>query len=140
VKSARKSKDSSLKAIAKKTVEPPTKPTGPKVSKTHKPADLGLEEWQRLLRRQFGQQQNFTLQNTGDHPFYSDFALNNAQTGKTYKIAIRGAAPGDNYCSCPDYAINSLGTCKHIEFTLALLMEKKGAEKAFKGGYLPPYS
>ena len=112
----------------------------PKVSKTHKPAELGLEEWQRLLRRQFGQQQNFLLKNTGEHPIFSEFSLNNSQTGKTYRIAIRGRAPGDNYCSCPDYAINNLGTCKHIEFTLVQLMKKRGAQKAFSSCYLPLYS
>jgi superfamily II DNA or RNA helicase len=112
----------------------------PKVSKTHKPAELELEEWQRLLRRQFGQQQNFLLKNTGEHPTFSEFSLTNSQTGKTYRIAIRGAAAGDNYCSCPDYAINNLGTCKHIEFTLAQLMKKRGAQKAFSSGYLPLYS
>lgn len=111
----------------------------PKVSKTHKPAELDLEEWQRLLRRQFGQQQNFLLKNTGGHPTFSEFSLTNSQTGKTYRIAIRGVAAGANYCSCPDYAINNLGTCKHIEFTLAQLMKKRGAQKAFASAYLPPF-
>jgi hypothetical protein len=36
------------------------------------------------------------------------------------------------------YAINNLGTCKHIEFTLAQLMKKRSAQKAFSSAYLPP--
>ena len=116
------------------------KPLVPKVSRTHKPEGMELEEWQRLLRRDFGVQQNFVLTNTGDHPIFSDFSLTNPQTGKTYRIAIRGNSPGDNFCSCPDYRINNLGTCKHLEFTLAKLKGRKGAAKLFRERYEPPFS
>ncbi|BBO19038.1 DNA or RNA helicase superfamily II [Candidatus Brocadia pituitae] len=111
-----------------------------KISRTHKPEDLSLEDWQRILRKQYGEQQNYQLENTGNHPFFSEFKLTNPESGKVYKIAVRGDAPGDNYCSCPDYSINNLGTCKHIEFTLSWLMKRKGAKKAFMAGYTPSYS
>jgi len=111
------------------------------LSRIHKPDDVTLEEWQRTLRRQFGEKQNFSVVNVGLHPLFSDFVLTNPQSGRTYKIAIRGAAPGLNYCSCPDYSINNLGTCKHIEFTLQKLRQEQGAEKQLtEGGYTPPYS
>ncbi len=126
-----------IKLKKKKTKKKPIKLS---VSKTHKPDDMELEVWQRALRKQFGIQQRFVLKNTGDHPVFSDFSLTNPETGKTYKLAIRGAVPGDNYCSCPDYGINNLGTCKHIEFALSRLMKKPGAKKAFREGYVPPYS
>jgi superfamily II DNA or RNA helicase len=116
------------------------KPIKLSVSRTHKPDNISLEDWQRLLRKQFGVQQCFKLQNRGDHPIFSDYLLTNSETGKTYKIAIRGSNPGDNYCSCPDYSINNLGTCKHIEFVLSRLVKKKGAKKAFKEGFTPQYS
>src|SRR5690349_20305924 len=48
--------------------------------------------------------------------------------------------PGGNLCSCPDYATSELGTCKHIEFTLARLEKKRGAKSAFARGYRPPFS
>jgi superfamily II DNA or RNA helicase len=115
-------------------------PVPPKVSRTHKPDDFTLEEWQRILRRQFGEKQDFILVNVGDDPIFSDFALTNPQSGKTYKIAIRGDAPGVNYCSCPDYSINNLGTCKHIEFTLSKLLQEPGAQKRLREGYAPPWS
>ncbi len=111
-----------------------------KVSRTHKPEDLSLEDWQRALRKQFGEQQRFILRNNGEHSIFSEFLLTNPATGKTYKLAIRGRAAGDNYCSCPDFSINSLGTCKHIEYTLAKLEKKPGAKKAFKEGFALPYS
>lgn len=111
-----------------------------KISRTHKPEGLSLEEWQRILRKQYGEQQNYQLENTGNHPFFTEFKLTNPESGKVYKIAVRGVVPGDNYCSCPDYSINNLGTCKHIEFTLSWLMKGKGAKKAFMARYTPSYS
>ena len=111
-----------------------------RIPRTHKPEDISLEEWQRILRKQYGEQQKYKLENTGDHPLFSEFKLTNPESGKAYKIAIRGDAPGDNYCSCPDYSINNLGTCKHIEFTLSKLMKRRGAKKAFTEGYTLPYS
>jgi len=112
----------------------------PKVSRTHKPDGMELAEWQALLRKQFGTQQNFLLKNLGDHQIFSDFQLTNPQSGRSYRIAIRGASAGDNFCTCPDFRINNLGTCKHIEFTLAHLMRKRGAKKVFKAGFVPPFS
>lgn len=116
------------------------KPVRLKVSRTHKPDDLSLEEWQRVLRKQYGEQQKFRIKNTGDHPVFSDFLLTNPESGRTYKIAIRGDAPGNNHCSCPDYSINNLGTCKHIEYVLFQLKKKRGGKKAFKEEFIPYYS
>ena len=90
----------------------------PKLSRTHAPADLSTIEWQRELRRQFGREQSFGLENTGGAPFFSEFLVSNPQSKSRYRVAIRGLRPGDNFCACPDYATNELGTCKHIEFVL----------------------
>ena len=116
------------------------KPLRMSVPLTHKPEGLGLEEWQRLLRKQYGEQQDFRVENRGDHPIFSEFILTNPRSQKTYKIAIRGDQPGDNYCSCPDFRINDLGTCKHIAFTLNQLMTVRNAERIFAEGYVPPFS
>lgn len=111
-----------------------------KVSKSYKPEELELEEWQRLLRKQYAAQQDFKVENIGGHPVFSEFLLTNKQSGKTYKVAVRGQEAGCNYCSCPDYSINNLGTCKHIEFMLLKLLRKKGAKKAFSTGFAHSYS
>ncbi len=37
---------------------------------------------------------------------------------QTYRVHIRSLADRSNYCSCPDFATNQLGTCKHIEAVL----------------------
>jgi len=111
-----------------------------KTPRTKKPAGMSLEEWQIALRREFATVQQFTMKNMGDNPIFSDFIVENPETGGKYKVAIRGSVPGSNYCSCPDFAVNTLGTCKHVEFVLSKLKRKRGAKKAFKEGYKEPYS
>jgi superfamily II DNA or RNA helicase len=112
----------------------------PKFLRTHAPKDVSPVEWQRALRRQFGREQTFGLENMGAEPFFSEFRVTNPQSKSTYHVAIRGRQPGDNYCACPDYATNELGTCKHIEWVLAHLEKKRGAKAAFARGYHPPFS
>ena len=120
-----------------RTTKPPKEA---KLSRTHVPAELSPVDWQRALRRQFGREQAFGLENIGAEPFFSEFRVSNPQSKSAYRVAIRGKQPGDNYCACPDYATNELGTCKHIEFVLAVLEKKRGAKAAFMRGYHPPFS
>src|SRR5882757_2081147 len=118
-----------------------TKPTKePKLSRTHAPLDLSPVDWQRGLRRQFGREQAFGLENLGGEPFFSEFRVSNPVSKSNYRVAIRGLGPGGNFCSCPDYATSELGTCKHLEFTLARLEKKRGAKTAFARGYQPAFS
>ena len=118
-----------------------TKPNKePKLSRTHAPPDLSPLDWQRGLRRQFGREQAFRLENLGSEPFFSEFRVSNPVSKSSYRVAIRGLGPGGNFCSCPDYATSELGTCKHIEFTLARLEKKRGARAAFARGYQPAFS
>ena len=112
----------------------------PKLSRTQAPADLSPADWQRGLRRQFGREQAFGLENMGSEPFFSEFRVSNPVSKSSYRVAIRGRGPGGNFCSCPDYSTSELGTCKHIEFTLARLEKKRGAKTAFARGYQPAFS
>src|SRR5262245_27090878 len=112
----------------------------PKLSRSHAPAGLSPVEWQRGLRRQFGREQAFGLENLTGEPFFSEFRVNNPASKSSYRVAIRGRGPGGNFCSCPDHATSELGTCKHIEFTLAQLEKKRGAKAAFARGYRPAFS
>ena len=98
------------------------------------------EAWQAALRRQFGHEQRFTLKNVGVDPLFSEFQVINPESRRTYRVAIRGSEPGSNFCACPDFATNTLGTCKHIEFTLGRLVRKPGARAAFARGWEPPFS
>ncbi len=119
----------------------------PRLSRQRKPPEMAADDWQRALRRQFGREQGFELQNLADaakgakqSPVFSEFRVSNADSGGHYRVAIRGTASGDNLCSCPDFATNDLGTCKHIEFTLAKLLARRGGKAALARGYTPPYS
>lgn len=115
-------------------------PTTRKISHLRKPEEMPLQQWQIALRRQIAQQQNFQLKNIGSEPVFSEFTVRNQKTGSEYRVAIRGQNCGDNFCSCPDFAVNTLGTCKHIEFTLSKLRRKRGGAKALMQGFYPAYS
>ena len=60
-----------------------------------------------------------------DGGLYGDYRVKSA-SGKTYRVAMRGPGFFDNYCSCPDFAVNTLGTCKHIEALLLRLRQRHG--------------
>jgi superfamily II DNA or RNA helicase len=71
------------------------------------------------------------LERPGREP-YGDYRVKSA-SGKTYRVAMRGPGLFENYCSCPDFGVNTLGTCKHIEALLLLLRRRHGAALARKG-------
>ncbi len=112
----------------------------PRLSRTRRPPELPVADWQAALRRQFGREQPFGLENLGSDPVFSDFLVLNPASGTRYRVAIRGREPGQNFCACPDFATNDLGTCKHIEFTLARLESRRGGKKALATGSQPAYS
>ncbi len=111
-----------------------------KLSHLRRPAELTPDVWQRQLRRQFGRAQKFKVENLGGEPVFSEYRVTNPHSGGSYRVAIRGAQPGDNYCACPDFATNDLGTCKHIEFVLARLERRPGGARALRQGHRPRYS
>jgi superfamily II DNA or RNA helicase/predicted nucleic acid-binding Zn finger protein len=111
-----------------------------RTSRMRKPEDMTLEEWQVALRREYGREQIFTFRNLGAEPVFSEFAVTNPKSGRTYRVAVRDRELGANYCSCPDFAVNALGTCKHIEWLLAKLERKRGGKRAFRDGFQPSYS
>ena len=111
-----------------------------KLSRTRKPEQMSVEDWQVALRREHGRQQKFRLKNVGQAPVFSEYLVGNPATRRTYRVAVRGTGLGDNFCSCPDFAVNTLGTCKHIEFTLAALERKPGVKRVLAAGFQPAYS
>ncbi len=109
-----------------------------KLSRTHAPEGMTLRQWQLELRRQFGAEQPFRIQKLGPEPVFAEYAVANPATRRTYRVVIRGEEPGRNYCSCPDYAVNTLGTCKHIEATLHRLRRKHA--HILRRGFRPPFA
>lgn len=109
-----------------------------KISHTHRPQNMSLEDWQRALRLKVSRLQPLKLVNLGKEPVFSEFAVTNPTSKRTYRVAIRGETPGVNFCSCPDYAVNTLGTCKHVEFVLNHLRRKYAT--TLRRGWKPPFS
>src|SRR3989338_8496962 len=56
--------------------------------------------------------------------YFSNFAVH-SKGGQPYQVEIRSLSDRINSCSCPDYDVNGLGTCKHIEKVLLTLQKKK---------------
>jgi superfamily II DNA or RNA helicase len=56
---------------------------------------------------------------------YGDYMVKSA-SGREYRVAMRGPSLFENFCSCPDFAVNTLGTCKHIEALLLSLHRRFG--------------
>jgi superfamily II DNA or RNA helicase len=46
-------------------------------------------------------------------------------TGKQYEVTLHDPAAGRGHCSCPDYAGNRLGVCKHLIYLSAVLRRKR---------------
>ncbi len=58
--------------------------------------------------------EKMSLQSLDPSQPWTDYTLTSAESGKTYRLALRGEQRGQSYCSCPDFRTNTLGTCKHI--------------------------
>jgi superfamily II DNA or RNA helicase len=111
-----------------------------KLSREERPESMTLETWQIELRRQFGRDQPFLLRNVGGDPYLSDFLVANPSSKRTYRVTVRGLVPGMNACTCPDFATNTLGTCKHIEFTLGRLCRTRRGKEALTHPAPPAHS
>ena len=130
----------SLSRSSRRAADKHPAPAEPRLSRQRKPRNLSVRDWQIGLRRQFGREQPFLIENIGAERVFSEYALTNPQTHGRYRVAIRGAAPGQNYCSCPDFATNDLGTCKHVEFALQRIRARRGGAAALERVFAPPYS
>ncbi len=105
-----------------------------------KPSELKVEEWQSALRKQYALEQKFKVRNIGSEPLYSDYEVYNPDTDKTYKVSIRDNINSYNYCSCPDFKVNTLGTCKHVEFVLLSKLRFKKYQKLIAKSQKNTYS
>lgn len=74
------------------------------------------------------------LRSTDSDCPWTDYTVTSRQSGKTYRVALRGFEPGESYCSCPDFQTNHLGTCKHILHACAKV-RKRFSQKAIDKPY-----
>src|SRR4051794_23724648 len=63
------------------------------------------------------------------HPVFGTFRVS-SETGSSYEVEIRSLSQHDNSCGCPDYEVNGLGTCKHVEAVLARVRTVRQAKTA----------
>ncbi|MEX0805474.1 MAG: DEAD/DEAH box helicase, partial [Candidatus Binatia bacterium] len=56
----------------------------------------------------------------GAHPIFANFQVSSG-SGMSYSIEIRSLRERLYFCTCVDFRINGLGTCKHVEATLHYL-------------------
>jgi hypothetical protein len=69
----------------------------------------------RILR---AREEKFGIRNLAPrHPVFSDFEVQ-SQSGMTYTVEIRSIARRKFDCTCVDFQVNGLGTCKHCEAVL----------------------
>jgi SNF2 family DNA or RNA helicase len=111
-----------------------------KVSYLRKPEGMSDVKWQTTLRQQIAAEQNFNIRPLSDGSVYGDYAVQSPQSPVTYKVALRSADNSLNFCSCPDFKTNQLGTCKHIEAVLLKIKSKRASKKELALPYTRPYS
>ncbi|MBR9979996.1 MAG: DEAD/DEAH box helicase family protein [Desulfatitalea sp.] len=75
-------------------------------------------------RRERAHKEKMVLQSMDRNQLWTDYIVTSKVSGKSYRIALRGFAPGESYCSCPDFRKNTLGTCKHILYVQGRLKTK----------------
>lgn len=61
----------------------------------------------------------------GDQAFFGTFRTRSRNGGGSYLVEIRSLKELQNSCTCPDYRVNGLGTCKHIEAVLSRLRHRR---------------
>ncbi len=73
-----------------------------------------LVEQEVARRQERAQKERMTIRSLDAKKLWTDYMVTSAESGKTYRVALRGWELGESYCSCPDFRKNTLGVCKHI--------------------------
>ena len=78
-------------------------------------------------RQERAKTEKYRLRSLDGKTPWADYLVTNANTGKTYRVALRGEERGDSYCSCPDFRTNTLGVCKHVYYVLGKVRNRFSA-------------
>ncbi len=89
-------------------------------------------------REERARNERMTLRSSDPSTPWTDYTISNPESGKTYRLAVRGLQRGQSYCSCPDFRTNTLGTCKHLLHAIEKLKKRFTAEE-LKQPYLSPH-
>ena len=97
-------------------------------------AGATLEETERRRREQRAASELFEVERLLGGAVYARYAVR-SPSSERYEVAIRALDAPHNDCTCPDFATNRLGTCKHIEAVLRRLrMSAKSFREALSAG------
>ena len=126
--------------MKRKPVKKKSAPVKTKISHTRKPENMSDVEWQTILRQQIAADESFDIQKTSGGAVFGDYKVHSGKTSNTYKVALRSADNSLNFCSCPDFKTNQLGTCKHIEAVLSKIKSRPSLKRQLAVPYTPPYT
>lgn len=79
--------------------------------------DLSEDELVRrelLRRKERAGKERLQVKPVDGRKLWTDYVITSRESGKSYRVALRGVERGESYCTCPDFRKNTLGTCKHI--------------------------
>ncbi|MDZ4850173.1 MAG: DEAD/DEAH box helicase [Pirellulaceae bacterium] len=65
---------------------------------------------------------------------WTDYSVTSKESGRSYRVSLRGIDVGQSYCSCPDFRTNQLGTCKHV-LRVQETIEKKFSQQTLAKPY-----
>lgn len=65
-------------------------------------------------RRKRGKEETMIVRSVDNERPWTDYIVTSKQSGRSYRVALRGMDLSDSFCTCPDFRTNRLGTCKHI--------------------------
>jgi SNF2 family DNA or RNA helicase len=101
-----------------------TNPKSKKIPPSSSPA-LTSNDDELEFREKRGRNEDMRIEPLQKHHFpFVSYSIQ-GQTGINYTVEIRSLSNKINSCSCPDFQINTLGTCKHIEGVFHYLKQNK---------------
>ncbi len=65
-------------------------------------------------RKERARKEKMTLKSADPSKPWTEYTITSEESGKSYRLTLRGEGRGESACSCPDFRCNTLGTCKHI--------------------------
>lgn len=86
-------------------------------------------------REKRGKEESMIVRSADNDRPWADYIVTSKQSGRTYRVALRGMETGESFCTCPDFRTNHLGTCKHIINVQAKVKQrfsKKQIEKPYR--------
>lgn len=73
------------------------------------------------------------MKKLGSEPVYGHWRARSIGSAshfpRSYQVHLRSLQRRANYCTCPDFAVNQLGTCKHIEAVLHKIGKRRDYRK-----------